>query len=54
MSNEKEYIRHGFGDVRPYLYGHLDLPEFVKRAFGVVEYNENRKSPVSVSERYFL
>ena len=34
MNNEKEYIRHGFAAVRPYIYGHLDLPEFVKRAFG--------------------
>lgn len=37
MNNEKEYIRHGFGAMRPYLYGHLDLPEFVKLAFGAVE-----------------
>ena len=33
----KEYVRHDFGAVRPYLYGHLDLPEFVKHTFGAVE-----------------
>jgi len=37
MSIEKGYIRHGVGAARPYLYGHLDLPEFVKRTFGAVE-----------------
>ena len=37
MSIEKDYVRHGFGAVRPYLYGHLDLPEFVQRTFGAVE-----------------
>jgi PhnB protein len=37
MGNEKRYIRHGLGAVRPYLYGHLDLPEFVKQVFGAVE-----------------
>src|SRR5688572_27835595 len=33
----KEYARHDFGAVRPYLYGHLDLPEFVEHTFGAVE-----------------
>ena len=33
----KEYVRHDFGAVRPYFYGHLDLPEFVKHTFGAVE-----------------
>ena len=37
MGIEKEYIRHGLGAARPYLYGNLDLPEFVKRVFGAVE-----------------
>ncbi|HEY6418630.1 MAG TPA: VOC family protein [Candidatus Binataceae bacterium] len=34
---EKKHIRHGIGSVRPYLYGHLDLLEFVRQAFGAVE-----------------
>jgi PhnB protein len=37
MKTEKKHIRHGLGAVRPYLYGHLDLPEFVKHVFGAVE-----------------
>ena len=37
MSDKNEYIRHGIGVVRPYLYGNLDLPEFVKQVFGAVE-----------------
>ena len=37
MATKKNHIRNGFGSVRPYLYGHLDLPEFVKHAFGAVE-----------------
>lgn len=34
MSTAHPYIRHGFGSVRPYLYGNLDLLDFVKQAFG--------------------
>ena len=37
MGIEGEYIRHGLGAARPYLYGNLDLPEFVRRTFGAVE-----------------
>src|SRR5215813_2412785 len=37
MSIEKKHIRHGIGVARPYLYGRLDLPEFVERVFGAVE-----------------
>ena len=35
MSNGHECfgIRHGFGSVRPYLYGNLDFPELIKKAF---------------------
>jgi PhnB protein len=31
------YVRHGVGTVRPYLYGHLDLIDFVQEVFGAVE-----------------
>ncbi|MCX6627374.1 MAG: hypothetical protein NTW28_07065, partial [Candidatus Solibacter sp.] len=31
------YVRHGVGTVRPYLYGHLDLIEFVQQVFGALE-----------------
>lgn len=30
----KNYIRHGAGAVRAYLYGNADLPEFVEQVFG--------------------
>ena len=32
-----KHVRHGFGAVRPYLYGGLDLPDFVNAVFGAVE-----------------
>jgi PhnB protein len=32
-----EHIRHGRGSVRPYLYGGLDLPDFVREVFGATE-----------------
>jgi PhnB protein len=32
-----KHIRHGLGSVRPYLYGDLDLPDFVSYVFGSVE-----------------
>jgi PhnB protein len=31
------YVRHGVGTVRPYVYGNLDLIEFVQQVFGAVE-----------------
>jgi PhnB protein len=34
---DTSYIRHGFGAVRPYLYGKFDLVEFVEQVFGAVE-----------------
>ena len=33
MSDTPRHIRHGLGAVRPYLYGQLELPEFVKTVF---------------------
>lgn len=37
MSREQSHIRHGFGSVRPYLYGHLGAEEWVQQTFGAVE-----------------
>ena len=31
------HIRHGVGSVRPYLYGNLDLPDLINRAFEAEE-----------------
>lgn len=36
------YIRHGFGAVRPYVYGRLDLPELLARAFGARELERHK------------
>lgn len=43
MSEDKSYIRHGMGVVRPYLYGNLELPDFLSKVFGaeVVESTTN-------------
>jgi PhnB protein len=37
MSSAATYVRHGAGTVRPYLYGHSDLVDFVTRVFGAEE-----------------
>jgi PhnB protein len=34
---DSAHIRHGFGAVRPYLYGRLDLADFVKKVFDAEE-----------------
>lgn len=41
------HIRHGIGAVRPYVFGHLDLTDFVKRAFGAVELERQQMGPES-------
>ena len=41
MNTENTYIRHGIGTVRPYLYGNLDLLDFVKQVFGAEELERN-------------
>ncbi|HYL58955.1 MAG TPA: VOC family protein, partial [Candidatus Acidoferrales bacterium] len=37
MSAQNAHIRHGFGTVRPYLFGPTSMREFVKQAFGAEE-----------------
>jgi len=44
MSTEKKHIRNGMGAVRPYLFGRLDLLDFVKDVFGGVEVERNSVS----------
>ena len=41
------YVRHGVGTVRPYLYGNLDLIEFVQQVFGAVELERSEFGPDS-------
>ncbi len=33
----ESYVRHGYGTVRPYLYGAYELPEFLATVFGAEE-----------------
>jgi PhnB protein len=37
MTNKIEYVRHGFGAIRPYVHGHLSLWPLVRDAFGAKE-----------------
>ncbi len=37
MDTPQSYVRHGFGAVRPYIYGNADLPEFLRQVFGAEE-----------------
>jgi PhnB protein len=42
MEPERRYVHHGKGTVRPYVYGRLDLPDFVKKVFAAVELERNK------------
>lgn len=44
MNIRNTYVRHGFGTVRPYLYGHSDLLEFVTQVFGAEEIERGKSS----------
>jgi PhnB protein len=41
------YVRHGVGTVRPYLYGNIDLIDFVQQVFGAVELERVELAPHS-------
>jgi PhnB protein len=41
------YVRHGVGTVRPYLYGNLDLIDFVQQVFGAMELERTEFGPRS-------
>jgi PhnB protein len=41
------HVRHGFGSVRPYVHGNLDLWDFVRLAFGAVEVERDELGPKS-------
>ena len=45
MNTKNTYVRHGFGTVRPYLYGQSDVLDFVIQVFGAeeIERSETRK-----------
>lgn len=44
MNATKNYVRHGFGTVRPYLYSHPELFAFVRDVFGAEELERNETS----------
>ena len=37
-----EHVRNGVGGVRPFVYGRLDLIDFVKGVFGATELDRNK------------
>ena len=43
----KKHIRHQIGTVRPYVYGPLNLPEFLRQVFNAVELERFEFSPES-------
>jgi hypothetical protein len=49
MATCERDIRHGFGGVRPYLYGNAGLPNFVCHVFGAVEIERVRDETEVVS-----
>jgi PhnB protein len=45
MSSALSHVHKGFGVVRPYLHGPVDLPEFLQRTFNAVELECNDDGP---------
>ena len=41
MNDRTHHIRNGLGAVRPFVFGRLDLIDFVKKVFGGVELERN-------------
>ena len=44
MKDGQAHVRHGFGAVRPYVYGHLELVRFVKTVLGAQELERTENS----------
>lgn len=47
MTDHLKHVRHGFGSIRPYVYGHLGLWDLVKVAFGAIEIERHEFSPTA-------
>ena len=45
MNAALPHVHRGFGSVRPYLHGPLDLPNFLERTFGAVVLELNQEGP---------
>jgi PhnB protein len=52
MNTQNTHIRFGFAAVRPYLYGPIDLPQFVERTFAAVEVERHAFGPKSFHVAY--
>ena len=48
MTEDLKYVRHGFGAVRPYVHGYLELWDLVKDAFAAVEIERHEFGPKSL------
>ncbi|HUA36022.1 MAG TPA: VOC family protein [Candidatus Binataceae bacterium] len=42
MSTHNSFTRDGFGQVRPYLFGRLDLADFIRTVFGAQELSRHK------------
>jgi PhnB protein len=42
MNEQNQHIRNGMSAVRPFIYGRLDLLDFVRQVFGAVELERNK------------
>src|SRR2546426_7953673 len=47
MSTHLKYVRQRIGTVRPYIYGPLELPEFIIQTFNAVELERHEFGPRS-------
>ena len=45
MAEHLQHVRHGFGSVRPYVYGRLGLWDLVKDTFGTLELERHQVGP---------
>ena len=47
MPTELKHVRHGFGAVRPYIHGPVELVEFIQQTFDAVELERHEFGPRS-------
>jgi PhnB protein len=47
MARNQMHVRHGIGTARAYVYGNLDLADFVKKTFGAEELERVEMGPQS-------
>jgi len=52
MSNALTHVHRGFGSVRPYLHGPIDLPNFLEKTFDAVILERNEDGPTLLSPDY--